>query len=140
MFRDEDSEFTTVPAAPGWYVSVLYSGLDYLTDEPIVAWGIEGWTSSSKGDFSRWAPRSAQKTTSTTTPRRTTDGCCAIQPGATMTRMGANLPHKKRRLPTSYHAASDASRRPPEAAGKRSRYSAKPIKVLREREMSILFA
>ena len=51
MFRDEDSEFTTVPAAPGWYVCVLYDGLECLTDEPIVAWEIERWASSKKRRF-----------------------------------------------------------------------------------------
>jgi|SRR6516162_2504545 hypothetical protein len=55
MFRDEDSEFTTVPAAPGWYVCVLYDGLECLTDEPIVAWEIERWASSKKDDFCRTA-------------------------------------------------------------------------------------
>jgi len=53
MFRDEDSEFTTIPAAPGWCVSVLYSGLDDLTDEPIVAWEIERWADSKKDEFCR---------------------------------------------------------------------------------------
>jgi hypothetical protein len=53
MFRDEDSEFTTIAAAPGWYVSVLYHGQDHLTDEPIVAWEIERW--AGKTDFCRTA-------------------------------------------------------------------------------------
>jgi hypothetical protein len=54
MFREEGSEFTTIPAAPGWYVSVLYSGVDYLIDEPIIAWEIERWAGRND-DFCRTA-------------------------------------------------------------------------------------
>jgi hypothetical protein len=55
MFRNEDTEFYTIPAAPGWYVSVLYKGLDYLTDEPIVAWEIERWADNKADEFCRTA-------------------------------------------------------------------------------------
>ena len=53
MFREEDSDLTTIPAAPGWYVSVLYSHAEELSDEPIVAWQIERWADSKKRDFCR---------------------------------------------------------------------------------------
>ena len=45
MFRDEDSDFATIPATPGWHICVLYSNTDNLSDEPIVAWEIERWAS-----------------------------------------------------------------------------------------------
>jgi hypothetical protein len=53
MFRDEDTEFYTIPAAPGWCVSVLYAGQECLTDEPIVAWEIQRWAGAK--DFCRTA-------------------------------------------------------------------------------------
>jgi|SRR5215467_6954607 len=55
MFRDEDIEIIVIPAAPGWYVCVLYAGTDCLSDEPIVAWEIERWADARRGDFCRQA-------------------------------------------------------------------------------------
>jgi hypothetical protein len=40
MTDQNKATVTTIPAAPGWYVSALYDGADYLTDDPIVAWEI----------------------------------------------------------------------------------------------------
>ena len=39
MHNDQPS-VTIIPAAPGWYLSVLYPGADELAHHPIVAWEI----------------------------------------------------------------------------------------------------
>jgi len=43
MTKQDRTTFETIPAASGWYCSMLYSDTNHLTDEPIVAWEIERW-------------------------------------------------------------------------------------------------
>ena len=38
--RDDQPSITIIPAAPGWYLSVLYPGADQLAHHPIVAWEV----------------------------------------------------------------------------------------------------
>jgi len=38
--RDDQPTITIVPATPGWRVSALYCGTDWLTEQPVIAWEI----------------------------------------------------------------------------------------------------